>query len=95
MESVVGVLEVTVYCPGSFSLKDKRSITRGLIETLRNEHNASVSTVAHEDHQRLLTLGMSFVGTNQRGVKQLLRSLEQQVESNPETVIRETSLTIT
>lgn len=94
MTAAVGLLEVTLYCPGSFSLKDKRSVTKSLIDRIRNDHNVSISTLGHREHHRLLNLGIAAVSSSSGAVETLLDRVEDIIARDPAIVLRETSTTI-
>ncbi len=58
--------ECELYCPGSFSLKDKRQIVRRLIDRLTGRFNLAVAEVDNQDHQRLITLSMASVSSSKK-----------------------------
>ncbi len=60
--------EIQLYCPGSFSLKDKRRLIHGLVTRLRQQFNLAVAEVGDQDHHRLVTLSLASVSSS---IKQL------------------------
>ena len=52
---------LTFYIPHAQSLKDKRTVARGLIDKTRNKYNASVAEVGTQEAHQTLTLGVAVV----------------------------------
>jgi len=53
--------KLTFYIAHAQSLKDKRTIARGLIDKTRHKFNASVAEVDTQDVHQTLTLGIAVV----------------------------------
>jgi len=58
--------KLTFYIPHASSLKEKRSVSRGLMEKTKNKYNASVAEVGTQDMHQTLTLGIAVVPANLR-----------------------------
>lgn len=63
---VVGVGSITLRLHGCRSLKGKRKIVKSMIARIRNNFNASVAEVDHNDSLRRAELGFSTVGNDAR-----------------------------
>ena len=63
---LVGVMTTTLYMQGIASLKQKRSIVKGVIGRLKSHFNVSVSEVDHQDSKTSAVLGIAVV-SNERG----------------------------
>ena len=63
---LVGVMTATLYMQGIASLKQKRSIVKGVIGRLKSRFNVSVSEVDHQDSKTSAVLGIAVV-SNERG----------------------------
>ena len=63
---LVGVMTTTLYMQGIASLKQKRSIVKGVIGRLKSRFNVSVSEVDHQDSKTSAVLGIAVV-SNERG----------------------------
>jgi len=53
--------KLTFHIPGARSLKDKRMVSRSLIDKTRHKFNASVAEVDTQDTHQTLTLGIAVV----------------------------------
>ena len=62
---LVGVMTATLYMQGIASLKQKRSIVKGVIGRLKSRFNVSVSEVDHQDSKTSAVLGIAVV-SNER-----------------------------
>ncbi len=84
MATTIGVLHVTLYLEGSFSLKDKRGVVKSLTHKVRNQFNVGIAEVADLDDMRVATLAVVCV-SNQSGhademLQTVLRFIEKRVE---------------
>lgn len=68
---VIGVMEVGVKIPGSFSLKDKRRVRQSLLSRLRSM-GFSAAEVGDEESHNHLVLGLSFVSASEKVVEKKL-----------------------
>lgn len=55
---------IKLYAPTSQSLKDKRSIVKGIIASLRRKFNLSVAEVEDQDMLQTISIGMAVVTTS-------------------------------
>ena len=62
----VAVVQARLLVPGCRSLKDKRSVVRGLVERARQKFNASVAEVGAQDLLQRADLGAAFVSNDRR-----------------------------
>jgi uncharacterized protein YlxP (DUF503 family) len=69
---VIGVCRLSLFIPGSLSLKDRRRAIKSLKQKLRNEFNLSVAEVDDEDLWQRTTLGMAVVSNDGRFADQVL-----------------------
>jgi len=61
---VVGVCTIDVQIPASSSLKHKRRVIRSVVARVRNEFNASIAEVGHQDSWQLATLAVACVSSD-------------------------------
>jgi uncharacterized protein YlxP (DUF503 family) len=94
MESLVGQYELVLYCPSSFSLKDKRQEVRSLLDTVRERMNVAVAEVDHQDHHRLSRLAFSTVSSSRERIEKVFENLRTTIEDIPTLQIRETERTL-
>ena len=57
----VAVVQARLLVPGCRSLKEKRSVVKGLVERARNRFNASVSEVGAQDLLQRAEIGAALV----------------------------------
>ena len=72
---LVGVMQVHMHMSGLGSLKDKRSIVKGLIGRLQSRFNVSVSEVEHQDSKTLAVIGLAVVSNDARFIDQQLDAI--------------------
>lgn len=69
---IVGVALVTFRLYEIYSLKEKRSIVKSLIEKSRNRFNVSVAEVADQDVHQKAAIGIAVVGNDGRLLNSVL-----------------------
>ncbi len=77
---VVGLLTLELFLPDALSLKDKRSITRPLIERLRRNWNVSVTEVDHRDAWQRTTIAVASVNSETPGAHRTLDMIARHVK---------------
>jgi len=65
-EMVVAVVQASLLVPGCRSLKDKRSVVKGLLDRARNRFNASVAEVGAQDLLQRAEVGAAFVANDRK-----------------------------
>lgn len=77
--------KLTFFIPHAFSLKDKRQVSRSLIEKTRNKFNASVAEVDTQDKHQTLTVGVAVVSGDfshaRRSLEEIIRFMEEQADA--------------
>lgn len=61
---VIGYGVINLRIPGSFSLKEKRSILNKILRRTQNEFNVSIAEVAQQDRHQLAIIGFAIVGND-------------------------------
>ena len=69
---LVGVMSAQMYMQGVTSLKQKRSIVKGVIGRLRSRFNVSVAEVAHQDNKTSAVVGIAVVSNEAQFIDQQL-----------------------
>ncbi len=72
---LVGIMQVHIHMSGLGSLKDKRSIVKGLIGRLQSRFNVSVSEVEHQDSKMIAVIGLAVVSNDARFIDQQLDAI--------------------
>lgn len=94
MTTFVGCFEATIYCPRSFSLKDKRSSVKGVIDRVTNKLNVAGAEVDFQNHQRKARVAFSVVGSEKVQLEQMFEQIEDELFNKRELDVREISSTI-
>jgi uncharacterized protein YlxP (DUF503 family) len=69
-EMIVGLLTAHLYMQGIASLKDKRSIIKGLIGRLKSRFNISIAEVDHQDNKTSAVIAITMVSNDSRFIDQ-------------------------
>jgi uncharacterized protein YlxP (DUF503 family) len=72
---LVGVMTAHLYMQGITSLKEKRSIIKGLIGRLQSRFNISISEVDHQDSKTMAVVGIAVVSNDARFIDQQLDAI--------------------
>lgn len=86
---VIGVLQVELGIPGAFSLKDKRSVLKGLVARLQRKHLVSVAEVGDQDVWNRARLGIAFVSNDGRHAQSHLQKVVNALEREREAVLED------
>lgn len=80
---LVGVCSITLRLHGVNSLKDKRSIVKGLVARLRQRLNVGVAEVDALDQWETAVIGLSTVSLSEAVIRELFASAERLAEQAP------------
>lgn len=72
---IVGILTVELRMPENSSLKEKRMLTKGLKDKIRNRFNVSVAEIDNHDKWQIATFGIAHIGTEKIYVDQALSKI--------------------
>jgi hypothetical protein len=72
---IVGLLTAHLYMQGIASLKDKRSIIKGLIGRLKSRFNISIAEVDHQDSKTSAVIAVAMVSNDSRFIDQQLDAI--------------------
>ena len=71
----VGLLTAHLCMQGVTSLKQKRSIVKGLAGRLKSRFNVSVAEVDHQDNKTSAVIGLAIVSNEARFIEQQLEAI--------------------
>ena len=77
---VVGICRLTLFLPGSRSLKDKRQVVRKLGDRLRAKFNAAIAEIGGQDTWQRAVLGFAVVGNEERHTQSMVDTITRTVE---------------
>ena len=80
---IVGILQIELSIPDSFSLKDKRQAVRSLKDRIRHGHNVSIAEVGALDQHRRAILAVAMVSNDQAYVQSALDQLVNLIRATP------------
>jgi uncharacterized protein YlxP (DUF503 family) len=66
---------IKIYIPNATSLKEKRSVLKGLKDKVRNKFNVAISEVDENDNHRISVLAVATVANKPTYVNQVLSSV--------------------
>ncbi len=72
---LIGTLSADLALQGVASLKQKRSIVKGVKERLKSRFNCSIAEVDHQESKILATIGLAVVSNDRRFLDQQLDSI--------------------
>jgi uncharacterized protein len=78
----IGACTIELQLPGLNSLKEKRSVLKGLIARLHKEFNISAAEVDFHDAWQATTLGVTTVSTSAVHAQSLLNNLVDWLETH-------------
>jgi len=79
---VIGCCTIELHVPGATSLKDKRSVLKGVIHRIRREFNVSIAEVDHQDVWHSAVLGVVTVSNDTAYAHGLLTRVINWIERN-------------
>ena len=80
---VIGVVSWELRLDESHSLKDKRSVIKGIKDRLHNEFNVSVAETGQHDAWQLAELTACVVSTDRRHAESVLASVDRFIADAP------------
>jgi len=81
--------KLTFRVPHAQSLKDKRTVARGLIDKARHKFNASVAEVGTQDAHQTLTLGIAVVSGEHAHARAMLDEIVRFLENHADAELME------
>ena len=88
MKGYAARVGVEVYCPSCFSLKDKRSVIKGLLDRLKFNFNVSAAEVADQDHQRRSVLAIAVVASSKSYLEKIISRIDEEILNTPGLEVR-------
>lgn len=80
MSATIGKARVTLYFEDTFSLKDKRSEVKRVVQRIRNQFNAGIAEIEDLDDMRVATLGLVVVSTSAPHASQMINTIIEAIE---------------
>ena len=86
-EMAVAVVQADLLVPGCRSLKEKRSVVKGLLERARGKFNASVAEVGGQDLLQRTRIGAALVANDRRLLAAEAEALLSHIEGCPDVQV--------
>lgn len=80
---VVGAARYDLRLPGSTSLKDKRSVIRGIGGMLQKKFSCAYAEVGHQDLRQRAAIGVAVVSSTHFHAKRLLGEIGRHMDTYP------------
>ena len=90
----VGVLQVELSIPGSFSLKEKRHVLKGLLERLRRDFGVSAAEVDRMDVWNSAIVGVAVVSNDARKAQGRLQQVLNSLERSRDAVVADSQIEV-
>lgn len=74
--AAIGVLTLEIHIEHAHSLKDKRSVVKGLKDRLRSRHNVSVAEIDYQDTWQRALVAAVTVSPDRGFVEKVLQAVE-------------------
>ncbi|HEY8240562.1 MAG TPA: DUF503 domain-containing protein [Kiritimatiellia bacterium] len=84
---VIGVLQASISIPASQSLKDKRSVIKGIKDRILNKMNVSVAEVDNQDVWKTAVLAFATIAAHKDVVEKRLSEVSHFLRSDPRYVL--------
>ena len=78
----VGVCRLMIHIPYSSSLKEKRQVSRSMVDRIKNQFNVAVAEVDDNDLWQRLTLGISCISNDSAHVDAIISNVLSFVEAS-------------
>ncbi|MFH0908023.1 MAG: DUF503 domain-containing protein [bacterium] len=84
---VIGVLQAKISIPASQSLKDKRSVIKGIKDRILNKMNVSVAEIDHQDVWKTTVMAFATIAAHKDVVEKRLTEVSEFLRSDPRYVL--------
>lgn len=71
---------IKIYIPNATSLKEKRSVLKGLKDKVRSKYNVAISEIDENDNHRVSVIAVATVANKQTYVNKVLSSVVSYME---------------
>lgn len=76
----VGIVNVKLRLFGVSSLKEKRSITKRLVNDIKNKYNVSIMEIGNRNSRHWAEIGIALVARNKAHVEKVIDSITGYIE---------------
>ncbi len=90
----VGVLQVDLAIPGSFSLKDKRRVLKSLLARVRRDFEVAAAEVADQDTWNRAGVAFACVANERRRAESHLQRVLNALERESDAVVEDAQIEV-
>lgn len=94
MAVFVGLSTIDLTIPESHSLKEKRQVTRSILDRIRHRFNVSACEVDHLDKWQKTTLAFAVVANDKEFIHECLMRIVEMVESDGRVIVENVSVEV-
>lgn len=76
----IGNCIIEIYIPTTSSLKEKRSVVKGLKDRIRNKFNVSISEIDRNDNHKISVIAVAAVSRDRKHIDKILSSIVNYME---------------
>lgn len=91
---LIGLCTITLHLHGVHSLKEKRSIIKGLLQRMHNQLNAGVAEIDAQDQWNRAIIALSTVSLSEAVIYSIFRRAEAMAEQAPGAEIVDVSISL-
>jgi len=88
---VIGVCKVTLSIEGAFSLKEKRSVVKSIIDRVKARYNAPIAEVDMNDIWKNAVLGIACVSNEAAHADRMLEDIVSFIENDGRVILMDYS----
>lgn len=85
--AMIGVSVFELHLPHARSLKDKRSVVKGLIQRLHQRHRLSIAETGHQDLRQRAEITLAVVGSREGEIQRTLEHARRTIEAEPAAML--------
>ena len=91
---VIGTCELFLTAEWVSSLKEKRTVLKGITERARNKFNISIAEVGSQDSWKTINIGYACVSNDAAHAENMVHTVLSHIEKNTDAVVDETIVEI-
>jgi uncharacterized protein YlxP (DUF503 family) len=84
---IIGTCKVYLTADWVYSLKDKRTVTKSLIERVRNKFNVSIAEIENQDIHKSIVIGFACVSNETSHANSMIDNVVNFIENNTDAEI--------
>ena len=91
---IIGTCKVYMSADWVDTLKEKRMVTKSMIQRVKNRFNVSIAEVEAQDIHRSIVIGFACVTNSRRLADEIMHNVLKFIENNTEAVVQDVVIEI-